>query len=116
MMHLCVRRALSPYYFRVGARVAKLTEDDELRKKLRAALSGERFEKIYDWSQNSGPETDVNELLDKLTEEERSIFYAGYHAAKAQRAQRSNRSGRIATSSVFAKSARDAARASTAAS
>mmetsp|Transcript_20271 Transcript_20271/g.62668 ORF Transcript_20271/g.62668 Transcript_20271/m.62668 type:complete len:204 (-) Transcript_20271:626-1237(-) len=99
-------RAMSPYYYTVGKRVARLTEDDDLRKCLRAALAGDRFEKIVDWSQNADDDTDVDDLVEKLTEEERELFYAGYYAQRDAAAfQTRPRVPKLTTNAVFAKAA-----------
>lgn len=96
-------RALSPYYYTVGRHIVDLTRDDDLRKCLRAALAGERFENIFDWSQNADGATDVDDLLEKLTEEERHLFYSSYHAQRDATTGKFRSSNKLRTASVFAK-------------
>ena len=100
-------RAMSPYYYTLGLHIVNLTKDDDLRKCLRATLAGERFEKIFDWSQNADLDTDIDDLLEKLTEEERELFYAGYFAQR-EAADFKARSARpkIRTADVFAKASK----------
>uniref|UniRef100_A0A6S8AHR6 GINS subunit domain-containing protein n=1 Tax=Aureoumbra lagunensis TaxID=44058 RepID=A0A6S8AHR6_9STRA len=99
-------RNLSPYYFTVGNKIATLTKDDQLRKCLRAAMAGERYEKILDWSQNAAAHTDIDSLLEILTEEEREIFYDGYTTAQEHAQMRSRQHIKFNTSDVFAKSSK----------
>ena len=101
-------RLLSKNFFSVGQRLAEATGDNQLRKELRSALSGERYEKVFDWSQNSG-DRDVSELCDKLTTDEVEIFEAGYKAAAGVRDWKRRRTEKLQTNAVFKKSAAAAA-------
>lgn len=101
-------RALGEYYYTVGSVVARATKDDELRKKLRAAISGPRFEKIFDWSRSSS-DADASDILDKLTDEERRLFEAGYKAQREVNAWKSRAVTKLQTSEVFAAQAKQRA-------
>ena len=61
--------SIAPYYYTVGHKLADATGEDSLRKELRAAISGDRFEKAFDWSQVS-LDRDVSELRETLAREE----------------------------------------------
>ena len=73
--------SIAPYYYTVGHKLADATGEDSLRKELRAAISGDRFEKAFDWSQVS-LDRDVSELRETLAREEQELFDAGYRAAR----------------------------------
>lgn len=75
-------RALGAHYYTVGSEVARARKDEDLRMKLRAAISGPRYEKIFDWSRSSTG-SDASALLDNLTDEERALFQAGSDAHNA---------------------------------
>ena len=63
LIDLC--SGIAPYYYTVGHKLADATGEDSLRKELRAAISGDRFEKAFDWSQVS-LDRDVSELRETL--------------------------------------------------
>lgn len=94
-------RSLGEYYFTVGTEVARIRKDDELRKSLRRALSGARYEKIFDWSRSSS-NADASGILETLTEEERGLFQAGFEARRAMHAWKSRQVTKLQTSEIFA--------------
>lgn len=95
---------IAPYYYTVGQKLAEATQDEPLRKELRAALSGPRFEKAFDWSQVS-LDRDVSELRETLTREERTLFDAGYVSARNVRAWKRRRTGRLGTAAIYKRAA-----------
>ncbi|KAJ8612271.1 hypothetical protein CTAYLR_002936 [Chrysophaeum taylorii] len=98
-------RAMGEYYYTVGREIAILRRDDDLRKFLLKTLSGPRYEKILDWSRSSA-RADASDLLDILTEEERELFYAGFHAHNHHLAWKARKMVRLQTSEVFAAEAK----------
>ncbi|KAJ1447390.1 hypothetical protein M885DRAFT_542968 [Pelagophyceae sp. CCMP2097] len=94
-------RSKSAHYYKIGSYVAHALDDDALRRKLRVAISGERFEKILDWSQNSSND-DVSPLIDKLTHDEAALFYHGLDATRQVGAWKARRQGKLETSKFFA--------------
>lgn len=91
-------------FFVVGLEVAKVTGDDGLRRDLRKAMSGERYERLYDWSQHAG-EGDVSEIVDKLTHDEARLFDAGYRASTDVSAWKKRRTDKLKTGTIFKKTA-----------
>ena len=83
---------------------ADATGEDSLRKELRAAISGDRFEKAFDWSQVS-LDRDVSELRETLAREEQELFDAGYRAARDVRAWKRRRTARLTTSAIYKRAA-----------
>ena len=96
--------SIAPYYYTVGHKLADATGEDSLRKELRAALSGDRFEKAFDWSQVS-LDRDVSELRETLAREEQELFDAGYRAARDVRAWKRRRTARLTTSAIYKRAA-----------
>ena len=87
-----------------GLYVADATGEDSLRKELRAAISGDRFEKAFDWSQVS-LDRDVSELRETLAREEQELFDAGYRAARDVRAWKRRRTARLTTAAIYKRAA-----------
>ena len=96
--------SIAPYYYTVGHKLADATGEDSLRKELRAAISGDRFEKAFDWSQVS-LDRDVSELRETLAREEQELFDAGYRAARDVRAWKRRRTARLTTSAIYKRAA-----------
>ena len=103
-------RLYSQNFFKVGLSLAAAMEDEKLRAELRAALSGERYEHILDWSMNS-EDKDITELTDKLTADEQVLFYSGFRAATNVQNWKKRRVEQLNTNPVFKRDARKAARA-----
>ena len=99
-----LRTGIAPYYYTVGHKLADATGEDSLRKELRAAISGDRFEKAFDWSQVS-LDRDVSELRETLAREEQELFDAGYRAARDVRAWKRRRTARLTTSAIYKRAA-----------
>ena len=96
--------SIAPYYYTVGHKLADATGEDSLRKELRAAISGDRFEKAFDWSQVS-LDRDVSELRETLAREEQELFDAGYRAARDVRAWKRRRTARLTTAAIYKRAA-----------
>mmetsp|Transcript_17218 Transcript_17218/g.51401 ORF Transcript_17218/g.51401 Transcript_17218/m.51401 type:complete len:192 (+) Transcript_17218:326-901(+) len=97
-------KGFTKHYFTVGRRLAAATGDDELRKELRQAQCGERYERVFDWSQHSG-DRPVGDFRDSLTHEECAIFDAGHGAAGDVGAWKRRKLTQLKTDPVFKRSA-----------
>lgn len=95
----------SRHFFSVGLGLASATGDDALRADVRRALSGERFERLFDWSQNAGEHMDISEITDKLTTDEIRLFQTGYKAASEVQAWKKRRFDKLKTATIFKKTA-----------
>ena len=78
-------------------------DDDELRKSLRVAFSGERFRRILDQSLNSRNE-DTTAVVERLTNMERTLFHKGYDAAEAFHDWKTRKAHKIRASALVKRS------------
>jgi hypothetical protein len=83
--------------------LAGILEDEELKKSLRVAFTGERFRRILDQSLNSRNE-DTTSVVEKLTDMERSLFRKGHDSAEAYFDWKTRKAQKIRASALVKRS------------